>query len=134
MTEYATPTVERSPVMDPVIYWRISAFALAAVALLGIVLTATSNGDLFGGFLTFDMPHNLLHVVLALAAFAFAFAPLPGIVVRRGALAFGVVYGLLGILGFVLADVGPIHLELGENLIHLVLGAWGLVAGLGGKP
>jgi hypothetical protein len=128
-----TRTASGSPVLDPVVYWRVSAFALAAVALLGIVLTATGNEDLLGGFLTFDWPHNVLHVVLAAAAFLFGFAALPGRAVKAVATVFGAVYAGLGVLGVFLAEVGPIHLELGENLVHLLLGAWGLLAGLLGK-
>lgn len=129
-----TRTAERSPLMDPVVYWRVSAFALAAVALLGILLSATGNGALLGdGFLAFDWPHNVLHVVLAGAAFLFGFANLPGTLVKTAAMVFGFVYAGLGVLGFFLADVGPIHLELGENLVHILLGAWGLAAGIGGR-
>lgn len=129
-----TMTTTRSPVMDPVVYWRVSAFALTAVALLGIVLNATDNGDLLGkGFLAFDWSHDILHVILAAAAFLFGFAALPGKMVKTFALVFGAVYAALGILGFITSEVGPIHLEIGENLVHIVLGAWGLVAGIGGK-
>lgn len=132
---HATPTTTApgNPVLNPTVYWRASAFALTAVALLGIVLNATGNGDLLGGFLTFDWPHNVLHVVLAAAAFLFGFASLPANAVRTFAIVFGAVYAGLGILGFLVADLGPIHLEVGENLVHLLLGAWGLAAGFGGK-
>lgn len=130
-TMTSSSTATRSLVLDPVVYWRASAFALTAVALLGIVLNATGNGSLLGdSFLAFDWPHNVLHVVLAGAAFLFGFAALPARVVRTFALVFGVVYAGLGVLGFLVADLGPIHLELGENLVHLLLGAWGLAAGI----
>ena len=134
MTDYATPTTTRNPVMDPTVYWRISAFALTAVALLGIVLNAMDQGALLGAnFLAFDWSHNILHVVLAGAAFLFGFGNLPANLVRTFTIVFGVVYGGLGVLGFFVTEVGPIHLELGENLVHLLLGAWGLVAGFGSK-
>lgn len=134
MSELATSTTARNPVMDPAVYWRTSAFALAAVALLGIVLSAMGQADLLGsGFLAFDWSHNILHVVLAGAAFLFGFGNLPANLVRTFAMAFGFVYGGLGALGFFVADLGVIHLELGENLVHLALGAWGLVAGFGSK-
>lgn len=135
MSDYATPTTTRNPVTDPIVYWRTSAFALTAVALLGIVLTALGQEDLLGtGFLTFDWGHNILHVVLAAAAFLFGFASLPATLVRTFAIVFGLVYGALGVLGFFVSDLGGfIHLELGENLVHILLGAWGLVAGLGSR-
>ena len=134
MTELATPTTTRNPILDPAVYWRLSAFALTAVALLGIVLGAMGQADLLGaGFLAFDWSHTILHVVLAGAAFLFGFGNLPAKLVRTFAIVFGFVYGALGVLGFFVADLGVIHLELGENLVHLLLGAWGLLAGLGSK-
>lgn len=136
MTETTTNTrtAGSNPVMDPVVYWRVSAFALTAVALLGIVLNATGNANLLGkGFLAFDWSHNILHVILAAAAFLFGFAALPGRLVKAFALVFGAVYAGLGVLGFFVHSVGPIHLEVGENIVHLLLGAWGIVAGIGGK-
>src|SRR5687767_13788222 len=134
MSELATPTSRRNPIVDPAVYWRSSAFALTAVALLGIVLTAMDQADLLGsGFLAFDWSHNILHVVLAGAAFLFGFGNLPAHLARTFAIVFGFVYGGLGVLGFFIADLGVIHLESGENLVHLLLGAWGLVAGFGSK-
>jgi hypothetical protein len=136
MSDYATTsTTARNPVMDPTVYWRVSAFALTATALLGIVLNAMGQGTLLGAdFLAFDWGHNILHVVLAGAAFLFGFGNLPANLVRTFTIVFGIVYGGLGVLGFFVSDLGGfIHLELGENLIHLLLGAWGLVAGFGSK-
>lgn len=134
MSELATTTTTTNPVLNPTVYWRVSAFALTAVALLGIVLNAMDQGTLLGAdFLAFDWSHNVLHVVLAGAAFLFGFGNLPTRLVRTFAIVFGVVYAGLGVLGFFVAEVGPIHLELGENLVHLLLGAWGLVTGFGSK-
>lgn len=134
MSEFATPTNTTNPIMNPVTYWRVTAFALAATAVLGIILSATNNEDLLGAnFLTFDWTHNILHVVLALAAFVFGFAALPGNIVKTFAIIFGFVYAGLGVTGFVTETVGPIGLELGENLIHILIGAWALVSGFGAK-
>lgn len=134
MSDYATPTNTTNPIMNPVLYWRVSAIALTGVALLGIVLNAMGEGTLLGkNFLAFDWTHNILHVVLALAAFVFGFANLPGTVVKTFAIIFGFVYAGLGVFGFFVSDVGPLGLELGENLVHIVLGAWALTAGFGAK-
>lgn len=130
MTEYATPTNTQNILLDPRTYWRVSAFALAATALLGIVLNALGEGDLLAPFLAFDWTHNIVHIALAGAAFYFGFANLAGATVRTFAVVFGIVYGLLGVLGFFIADLGILHLELGENLIHLVLAAWAITSGL----
>ena len=144
MPETARPTNTTNPILDPVIYWRVSAFALTAVALLGIVLNATGNGNLLATgtthnhLLPFTWTHDIVHVVLALAAFIFGFANLPGRLLKAFAIIFGVVYGGLGIVGFVTANplgTGNLALNLTEtlNAVHLLLGAWALVAGFGAK-
>jgi hypothetical protein len=137
MSEYAKPTNVTNPVVDPTTYWRVSAFTLLAVALLGTVLNLVGEPDLLGaGFLAFDWTHNIVHFVLAAVALLFGFANLPGGAVKGFAIAVGAVYLGLGALGFVpavadgLDDALLLHLELGENLVHVLLGAWGLVAGI----
>lgn len=135
MSETATHTTNASnPIMNPVLYWRVSAFALTAVALLGIVLNSIGIGDLLGSFLTFDWTHNAVHVVLAAAAFIFGFANVGPAMTKTFAIIFGFVYAGLGVFGF-FADLSFIGLglELGENLVHLLLGAWALVAGFGAR-
>lgn len=135
MTEYATtPTNTENPIMDPRIYWKVSAWALAAVALLGIIWNMLmGNNEGIPGFLVFDWGHNIVHAVLAGAAFLFGYGSFPPRVVKTMAIVFGFVYGGLGVLGFFLMDLGILHLELGENLVHLLLGAWALVAGFGAQ-
>jgi hypothetical protein len=68
--------------------------------------------------LGFTWTHNILHVVLALAAFVFGFANLPGRLTKAFAIIFGVVYAGLGVLGFLLT-----------NVVHILIGAWALTAG-----
>lgn len=120
-------------------YWRISAIALAAVALAGIILNAVLEGQPYWispDFLRFDWAHNGLHVVLALIAVVFGWTglrtsdaskPVAGVI--------GVVYLALGVAGFFggfvdfLDDLVGLHLELGENVFHIVLGAWGAFVG-----
>lgn len=113
------------------IYARITGVALLATALLGIVMEVANKGTFVKGFLNFDWTHDILHVVLAGAALAAGFLA-DGAYARIYARVFGVVYTGLAIAGFVSADVVKslgIHLELGENLVHAVIGAWGLVVG-----
>lgn len=139
MSEYATgPTNTDNPVLNPRIYWRVSAFALSAVALLGIAVNAIT-GEVAGinGFLEFDWVHNILHVILAAAAFVFGFGNVPAHLAKTFAIIFGFVYMGLGILGLAMGTsselFGLIGLELGENLVHVLLGAWALAAGFGAK-
>ena len=139
MSEYATgPVNTDNPILDPRIYWRVSAFALTAVALLGIIVNAIT-GEVSGipSFLEFDWAHNILHVVLAAAAFVFGFADIPGRVAKVFAIVFGFVYLGLGVLGLAMGMTselfGLIGLELGENLVHILLGGWALAAGFGAR-
>jgi hypothetical protein len=130
MSEYATPPSGVKTILNPTMFWKVTAYAVSAVALLGIVLNSMDNADALGAdFLAFDWTHNILHVVLAAAAFLFGYGSLAPNVAKTFALIFGVVYLALGVVGFI-TDVGPIGLELGENLVHILIGAWGLIAGI----
>ena len=130
-TMTSTSTGTGNMLTDARNYWRVSGIALAAVAVLGIVLNAVDQATLLGAdFLAFDWTHNIVHVVLAGIALTMGFTTVAQASSKMIALVIGVVYGLLGVVGFFMADIGPIHLELGENIVHLVLGAWGIVAGV----
>ncbi|MFA5943296.1 MAG: hypothetical protein WC876_02390 [Candidatus Thermoplasmatota archaeon] len=149
MSEYARPTNSTNPLLDPVVYWRVSALALTAVAILGIVLASISGGghestkDQALAFnsqhgLGLTWTHNVVHVVLALAAFLFGFANLPGRLTKVFAIIFGFVYAGLGVVGFLFSNPlgdGALALNLGValNSTHLLLGAWALTAGFGAR-
>ena len=149
-TTYATRTpAATNPLLDPVVYWRVSAFALTAVAVLGVVLAAISGGGNESArdqILAFDSHHGLgltwthtiVHFVLAGAAFLFGFGNLGPAVTRTFAIVFGVVYAGLGVLGFLFSDPlgdGALALNLGValNAVHLLLGAWALTAGIAAR-
>lgn len=135
MSETATQAFRgMNPIVNPVVYWRVSAFALTAIAVLGFAVNAfAGNNEGIENFLKFDWAHNVLHVVLAAAAFIFGFAPVPARASKLFAIVFGFVYAGLGVVGliggltFEMFDV--LSLELGENLVHLLLGGWALTAG-----
>lgn len=139
MPEYATPTNTSNPILNPGLVWRVTAFVLAAVALLGVILNAVGDGKQlsFGNtFLNFTWTHNILHIVLALAAFVFGFSSLSGNVVKTFAIIFGIVYLALGVTGF-FAFKAPADTMLSLtptlNIIHIVLGGWYATAGLAAK-
>lgn len=118
------------------LYWRVSGVALAAVAALGFLLVAMGAPALLGkGFLAFDTTHNLVHLLLAVVALTLGFGGPSPALAKTVAKVIGVVYLGLGVLGFLPAVVGALgdllhlHLELGENLVHVVLGAWGAYVG-----
>ncbi len=142
MSDYATPTNNVPTFLNPVIYFRISAFALAAVALLGFIMNiidgAVSTSLGFGNtFLNFTYAHDAVHLVLAAAAFLFGFGNLAGNTVKMFAILFGIVYLGLGVLGFFMwqGSTGDSFLALTPalNLVHIVLGGYALTSGFAAK-
>ena len=123
-----------NPIKSAKTYALISGLALGATALLGIVMEFVNKGSLgIDALLKFDWTHDVLHVVLAIAALAAATVS-SGSYARVYARIFGAVYLLLGVFGwfsFTNSALKPLglHLETLENVIHLVIGAWGLAAG-----
>lgn len=133
----ATATASRntSSTTNVGVYWKVSGVALAAVAALGILLNAIGQGGLLGGFLSFDWTHNIVHVLLAVVALGIGFSTVEASLSKNLAKVVGIVYLGLGVVGFLPGIVDAVdsllglHLELGENLVHLVIGAWGVYAG-----
>ncbi len=101
------------------------------VGLLGFMAP-----NLFGMHLT--TTHNLVHVISGIIALYFGTrATLEG--ARSFCIVFGIVYGLLGLAGFLfggsdnrMLTVIPNQFELGtmDHVVHIILGAMFLVGGL----
>jgi hypothetical protein len=108
-------------------------FALLAVGFLGFAAPGFLGAHL-------SVAHNLVHVVTGAVALVFGVKGKPE-GARAFCLVFGLVYGALGVLGFVLGSPGtsgaghvsdddrlwrpiPGHLELGttDHVLHAVLG------------
>jgi hypothetical protein len=117
------------------LYWRVSGVAFAAITGIGFLLVAAGRADMLGSFLVFDTGHNVLHAALAAGSIALGFGAFRPGVLRLAARVMGVGYVLLGLVGLVsgglfgVGDLVDFHLELGENLLHLALGAWGAFVG-----
>lgn len=121
-------------------YARVTGPVLVLVGILGIVALLAGN-DGFGTedrsfvFLLWDGTHNVVHLLLGAVAIYVGFARAPMLAPVAYARVFGVVYTGLALGGFVsgslfgLGDALGLHLELGENIIHLALGVLGLVVG-----
>ncbi len=99
------------------------------VGILGFVLNPT-GGSLLGIFAV-NIEHNVIHVLVGVLGILAAFTGWS----RLYAQALGVVYLLVGILGFIspLAPggmlLGLIHINLADNLLHLVVGALAAIIG-----
>jgi len=140
MSDYAHTTNNTPTILEPVIYFRVSAFALAAIALLGLIMNATNGNPstalgFSNTFLNFTWSHDVVHLVLAAAAFLFGFAALPGNTVKLFAMIFGVVYLALGVAGFFVwgnpsvSDYTFLALTPGLNIVHIALGGYAIVSG-----
>lgn len=103
---------------------RVAGWLALLLGILGFFVS-----DLFG-LIQFDLTHNIVHLVLGLLGIA---AAQKASGAKAYAQWFGGIYLILGIVGFFFAEWAGLHLEVTENLLHIVLGAWGLYAGFGGK-
>ena len=108
------------------LYCRVTGIVLLLVGVLGVVQ--------FGipGFLSINEPAEIaVHFITgALATYAGFGGGSYGRSAVLYARVFGIVYLILCI-GFFVPDLLPglIHFDLGCNLVHLVLGLWGVYAG-----
>lgn len=115
---------ERNPART---WFIIQGFLLLATALLGLFQPV------------YDALHNLrmhiehgedaLHWVLGITALVIGFAVHNARVAGGLSVAFGAVYLATGVLGFFVSDIGPWHVGLGDNLLHLALGLVSLAVG-----
>jgi hypothetical protein len=101
----------------------------AVIVLLGIVGLIAGEGHLFG-IINIDIAEDIIHLLtgglMAYVGFASSDVSLAKMVV--GGL--GVVYLLVGIIGFVNTTVFglfPSGYTIADNLVHLVLGVLGIV-------
>jgi hypothetical protein len=99
------------------------------VGILGFILNPT-EGALLGIFAV-NVEHNLIHVLVGVLGIAAALTGWP----RLYAQGLGIVYLLVGILGFIpgLAPdgmlLGLVHINLADNLLHLIVGAAAALVG-----
>lgn len=108
------------------LYCQVTGIVLLVVGVLGIV------GFGIPGLLSISEPTEIgLHLVLgALSTYVGFTGGDYGKFALLYAKVFGIVYLLLGIVGFPAPDLIPgAHLDLGCNIVHLVLGVWGIWAG-----
>lgn len=107
-------------------YCQVVGIVLLALGVIGFM-----TSSLLGAPTT--TVHNLIHLIsgAVLAYFAFTGGP-----VKMGAQVFGVIYTIVGVLGFIsagtLAGLG-VPTNMLYNLIHLVVGVAGLYVGFGSQ-
>jgi hypothetical protein len=111
---------------------------LTLVGILGFI-RGQAGMTMMGMSLQFSLIHNVIHLATGLLGLALGFAG-GGKHARAFAQVFGVIYTLVAVLGFAHAPgfvVSMLNLNTSYNMIHLVVGLLGLLAGFaapGQKP
>jgi Domain of unknown function (DUF4383) len=124
---------ERSPAQW---YCLLAGAALLLVGIFGFLADGTfdtaTNGELQGdSFLGFEVNgwHNVVHLASGIVLLA---AAVKATTAKPVALTFGLVYGLVTIIGLIDGDdvIGLIPVNAADNVLHLALSALGIVAAL----
>ena len=106
------------------LYARMTGLIMLITGIMGFL-----TDDLLG-LIQFDSVHNMIHLLIAAFALYVGFGTddtgLPHLFTE----VMGFIYVLLGLAGFMnpmlFGLLGPFHLEPLENLLHLMLGLWGI--------
>lgn len=105
---------------------------LLVVGVLGFVPGITTSDGLLLGIFGVDTLHNLVHIITGALGI---WAAKSGMDASRNFFkVFGVVYGLVTILGFVTGNglLWAIPTNMADNLLHVVIAALALYLGFGG--
>jgi hypothetical protein len=103
---------------------------VTGVILLVLVVAGLLNIGI-DGFLSVNEPAEIVfHLITGGLATYAGFSASYGGFATNYAKWGGLLYLLLGVVGFFMPDIGGIfHFDLGCNLAHVVLGAWGAMVG-----
>lgn len=124
-------------VLTPRGFLSVGGVVLLLVGILGFigVIGPTPEQSIFGDFWWFDNPENIAHTVLGVVALLAVFLVKDAGVHRFLVLAVGalaLVVGLYNLMGEVIV-LGANLESPADTVLHLVVGVWGLWAGLKGK-
>jgi hypothetical protein len=110
------------------VWLMILGWVLIATAILGLIPPVA------------DLLHNLqfhieggedfVHWVLGIVTLAVAYFVKDDLLLATIAVVFGVTYLAVGVLGFFVDTIGPWHVAIGDNILHLALGAITTTAGV----
>ena len=107
--------------------------ALVLLAVLGYVgiLGPTAEGSIFGATWYFDNAENIAHLVLGIVALGAMFV-LPANLQKMLVLLVGVIAVLVGLYSLVFSTMllGANLENPADSILHLVVGAWGVWAGM----
>lgn len=114
--------------MNPKQFLQMGGTVLLILGIVGYILP-----DVGGDLLWFDGTENIAHVVLGIVALALSALPL-GPLAKWIVAAVGLGALYFGVAGFLIAGqvapnwYGIVNLEIGDNVVHLVIGVWALYA------
>lgn len=119
-------------ILTPKGFLTIGGIILLVVGVLGFFLIGpTPEQSIFGASWYFDGPENWAHVVLGVVALAIAYGVKDANIQKWVATIVGIVALIVGIYGFFSSDLLGANLENPlDNILHLVVGVWGIVAGM----
>jgi hypothetical protein len=103
---------------------RIVGWLALLLGILGFFVT-----DLLG-LIQFDLTTNIVNLVLGVLGIAAAQSATGA---KMYAQWLGAIYLLFGVISFFFTEIGGMHMEVTENLLHIILGGWGLYAVFGVK-
>jgi hypothetical protein len=103
------------------LYAQVAGVALTAVGILGFVPALAPDGNLLGIF-AINATHNVVHLLSGIVGLAAGFLA-GGQYARWYAGVFGVVYGLVTVIGFIQVTtvLGIIPVNLADNLLHTAI-------------
>lgn len=110
-------------------YVLVLGIVFVALGVLGFIGPLVSNDNLFGIFAV-STSHNLVYLVDGILAFAAVAGG--GDYPKLYAKVFGVIYGLVAILGFMVGDgdvLGFFNVNQADNVLHLAIAASALYVG-----
>ena len=111
-------------------FCRTLGIILLIIGFLGYIPGLAPDGHLFGIFMV-DAVHNMIHVLSGLILVGVGYSGTEH-TARNTSLAFGIVYGLVTLLGFIGGGtvLGLIMVNMADNILHLLISVSALAVGL----
>jgi hypothetical protein len=135
----------REMLFTPKGFLMVGGAVLLLVGLLGfVILKGSAAESALGSFFWLDNSENVAHVALGIVALAAVYVPGLNTMLapyyRWIVILVGLIALFFGVYGFVVAGdttgkntFGLTNLELGDNLLHLIIFAWAFLAAFWGK-